>query len=502
MGEALLVLLSVTNGHAAPPLVHSFEGDKGPGLAVCETGVTHCGLPEMGVAVNGKVAVEVTWQNVRVYDYNGKLLQSTPMMTFIRNTGLNPIPTEHRKPSGPSAPGPFELHVVYDEFISRWIVTVTGQNDSMIVSASSDPAGKWGGVYPSCLNGGPCLDYDPAVHIGYDRNGVYYCGGHLGDDNPNTVPKVAYDCFAIPQEEVKGIAQGTPPPHINRVHNMPLDIVPSIDHNPSKTPSEPALFAAKSCDRTVPGACQNSNGFYFEWVVDTFTWKGATGSYNEGGEQLVKTDVGSTRNKWQYSKPCCGEMASIPQAGDKTVTLRVAESHRLANLAQFGSHLYGVMGSGPCTSSCGSQGVDSNNVMFFVDLDCTKTKACVVSQTSKIAGDFNPEFGTVGVDQFGNIGIVASSSTLSTDLSVLLWTRRKADAPGTFNGPVTVVAGTQPYSCLDTRNVNVIGNAAGVLTALDPSDGTKLWTAQQWSGDAAKCVWNTRIVQYQIEGKK
>jgi hypothetical protein len=43
-----------------------------------------------------------------------------------------------------------------------------------------------------------------------------------------------------------------------------------------------------------------------------------------------------------------------------------------------------------------------------------------------------------------------------------------------------------------------IGNAAGVLTALDPLDGTKLWTTEQWSNDAARCVWNTRIVEYEI----
>jgi hypothetical protein len=45
----------------------------------------------------------------------------------------------------------------------------------------------------------------------------------------------------------------------------------------------------------------------------------------------------------------------------------------------------------------------------------------------------------------------------------------------------------------------VIGNAAGVLTALDPLDGSSLWTTEQWSNDAARCVWNTRIVEYRIE---
>ena len=69
--------------------VKSFDGDRGPGAAVCDTGVMHCILPEMDVSANGKVVVQVTWQNVRVYDYNGRLLQSTPMTSFIRSAGLD-----------------------------------------------------------------------------------------------------------------------------------------------------------------------------------------------------------------------------------------------------------------------------------------------------------------------------------------------------------------------------------------------------------------------------
>jgi len=68
---------------------------------------------------------------------------------------------------------------------------------------------------------------------------------------------------------------------------------------------------------------------------------------------------------------------------------------------------------------------------------------------------------------------------------------------------VTLQAGAQLVRYLVavftmTELFATVGNAAGILTALDPLDGTKLWTAQQWSNDASRCVWNTRIVQYQI----
>jgi hypothetical protein len=464
-------LLSPVGMATAQTIVASFDGDSGPGLAVCESGVTHCGRqPEMNVAVNGKQVVQVTWQNVRVYDYSGTLLQSTPLASFIRKAGLDPMPPKGGK-------GPFEPHVVFDEFIGRWIITSTCHSDCLLVSASSDPLGSWGGVYLSCQEGGPCLDSDPGIKLGYDKNGVYSCAGHMGDDNPATARGASYDCFAVPPAEVKAIAQATPPAHINRAHNMPLDVVPAIDHNPDKAAGAPAFFMNKSCDHNAKAnACQRSADFPFEWIVNTFTWNGPTGRYNaSAAQQSVKTDIGSTANKWLYNTPCCGANASIPQAGSDSVTLRAAGSHRVMNVVQFGSHLHGVLGSGPCTgSSCRAQGTDTNNVMFYVDLDCSKSAACVVSQTAKISGaGFNPEFGTVGVDVKGNVGIVAVSST-------------------------TIIAGTQPHTCMANQNMMHIGSTVGILTARDPLDGTKLWTTEQWANNAAPCVFNTRIIEYQI----
>src|SRR5579871_4132885 len=105
---AIACLLLAGAPAAAQTVVHSFDGDHGPGRAVCETGVTHCGFPDMNAAVNGKQVVQVTWQNVSVYDYSGRMLKSVPLKTFISDAGLNPIPKQHRKPAGPYAPGPFE----------------------------------------------------------------------------------------------------------------------------------------------------------------------------------------------------------------------------------------------------------------------------------------------------------------------------------------------------------------------------------------------------------
>lgn len=500
---AVLVLFSAGTVRSQT-IVRSFDGDTGAGAAPCDAGRTHCGWADMNVGVNGTQVVQVTWQNVRIYDYNGKLLRSTAMETFIRDSGLDPIPPP-RNPNAapdPKAPpiqlGPYEPNVVFDEFIHRWIVTVSGKSDSMLVSTTSDAQGPWKGINLSCLAGGPCLSNDPALHIGYDKNGVYYCGGHVGGGNPNTLAGVAYDCIAVPSAEVEGISRGVAPAHINRANNMPHEVFPVVDHNAKKAPRAPAFFMAKTCDRSVQGGCQNAMRYSFQWIVDTFSWSGPTGTFNAGGEQLVKTAVGSAQNKWLFNKPCCGQLAIIPQAGSD-IALRGAESHRFSNLVQHGTHVHGVMSSGPCTSDCGEQGADTHNIAFWVDMDCSRPAACVVSQTAKISGpDVNPEFATIGVDASGNVGITAVSWTPTTDLSILLWTHRASDAPNTIKGPTTVVTGKYPYTCESGKEYANVENPAGVTTALDPADGTKLWASHQWANNAARCVWNTRIFQFQV----
>jgi len=487
---ACFVFMSLPVG--AQTIVRSFDGDKGPETAQCNAEEVRCGRQaEMMAAANGKQVVQVTWQHVNIYDYNGKLLHSTSLPDFIRKAGLDPMPQARR--ANVTEKGPFEPHIVFDEFIGRWIINLSCLNDCFMVSASSDPAGAWHGVYLTCLQGGPCLNNDPSLQLGYDKNGVYHCAAHLGDDNPNTIKGVAYDCFAIPPEEVKGIGEGKEPGHLNRKHNMMMHIRPAVDQSPRKATNAPALFAARTCDRSVPGGCQNAHNFEFQWLVTSFTWNGANGTWGE--DHSIKTDVGSQQDKWLYNVPCCGPKAAIPQAGSD-IGVRAQESHRLNNLVQNGSHLQVVFSSGPCTQDCGAQGEDKSNVMFWADLDCTNTNACRVAQTAKIAGP-DALFPSIGVDNKGNVGIVAASSSEKDYLSILLWTHRTTDPANTFNPPITVVAGTKPYTCPNRMNLALIASAVGMLTVRDPLDGSKLWTTHQYSGDATPCVWNSRIIEYQ-----
>jgi hypothetical protein len=215
----------------------------------------------------------------------------------------------------------------------------------------------------------------------------------------------------------------------------------------------------------------------------------------------VKTDVGSKADKWVYNTPCCGELASVPQAG-ASVPLRAAGSHRVLNLVQTGRHLHGVLGSGPCTHDCGAQGTDTNNLMIYVDLDCSDPKSLRGARHGEDRGARRPPiFGTVGVDSQGNVGILAMSSTASTDLQ----------------HPRVVAQGGRDRPRLHGPDRRRQGHAAPHLHAR-PEDGPsgqhrrhsypagpqgrpKLWTSLQWSNDAAPCVFNTRIVAYQLAEK-
>ena len=78
----VLCLLLPVVAAMAQTVVHSFDGDAGPGEAVCKPSPSHCSWPDMSAAVSPNQVVEATWQNVRVYDHSGHLLRSTPMGTF------------------------------------------------------------------------------------------------------------------------------------------------------------------------------------------------------------------------------------------------------------------------------------------------------------------------------------------------------------------------------------------------------------------------------------
>ena len=449
----------------AVTIVRQFDGDHGPGLAACQVSGGHCDRPDGNIAANGTQVLQATWQNVNVYDYAGNLVRSTPMPSFITAAGL-------------SAGKPIETRVVFDEFIQRWIVTTTCAKDCLLVSATADATGPWAGIYIANYVG------DASIRLGYDKNGVYLSEYIASGSDPNT-QNISLIDFAIPSAEMKWTSSFAPA-HVNRSQNTPLDGMPIIDHTPTKAAGDPAFFLAKTCPG---GSCQNDLNASFKWIVTTVTWSGTAASFS--GDQLVMTEVGSTQNRWIFNKPLDGL-----QSGSGT-TYRLVETHRVENVIQRGHHLYGVMGSGPCTSGCGAQGTDSGNIAFWTDLDCTNASACTVAQTGKIASASESyAFPTIGVDSNGNIGIAAAALSSTQEQSIRVWRHLVAQAPGSVDGPTTVIDGLHPYTCVGTQNS--FANAIGLTTVQDPVDGTKLWTWHQYASSPSPCVWGTRLFEVQL----
>jgi hypothetical protein len=454
-----------TDAPSAMTIVHSFDGQIGAGLTACTAMGGHCDRPEMNAAANGSQVVQVSSIGVSVYSYTGTLLATTPLPMFITNAGL--------QTTGPKA---IEPHVVYDEFIQRWVITVSAAFDGLLVSASSDATGAWAGVY---IDNDP---NDPSIHLGYDINGVYLSEVQAGTNPDAGFNGVAGVYFAIPSSEMKWVGTFAPA-HKNRAANMPIDGMPAIDQSLTKQSTDHAFFVTKSCN----GNCQNASAYSFHWIVNTVTWSGTTATY--GADQIIKTAVGSTQDQWLYNTP----IAAVPQAGS-TTPIRPTEGHRVMTVAQTGSHLYTTLGSGPCTTTtCGAQGNDTNDLFFWVDLDCSAA-ACVVAQTGKVS-DPNDHlvFATIGATLNGNLGIVAASVGAAIDPSILMWTHATTDVPSTLNGPSMVMAGTQPDTCI--ASPISFASAVGISTVRDPLDPTKLWTTHQYSNSASPCVWATRVIE-------
>jgi hypothetical protein len=445
-------------------VVRQFDGDTGPGLAACQATGGHCDRPDFNMASDGTHVVQVTWQHVNVYDYSGQLTSSMTLSQLITSVGL--VPT-----TANGAP-PYEAHVVFDEHVGRWIITASCRYDCVLVSATSDPAGAWGGIYLN--NNGT----DPGIHLGYDKNGVYLSEFDSAAHDANTA-SFSYVDFAIPSAEIAWTGTFAPT-HLNKSAGTPLDGQPAIDNDTTKAANAPAYFLCKTC---ASGGCQNSTNFAFSWLLTQVTWSGTTATY--AADQLVPST-------FVYNTP-----VNAPQAGS-TVQLRVIEDHRVIDAVQRGSHVYGVLGSGPCTSNCGAQGADANDMFFWVDLDCTTPAACTVAVTGKASDpSLHLFYPSIGVDSAGNAGVVAAASSASTNISLYAYRHLATDATGALSAPLAVTTGTQPYTCINATQVS-FANALGIGTVRDPNDGTKLWTTQQYGASASPCVWSTRLVEYQL----
>ena len=427
-------------------VTRSFDGDRGDAGAGCggSPGCQYKDHPDMGIDANGTQVVEVTGQNVMVFDYSGAVLAKTSLAAFITNAGL-------------TAGTLNDPRVSFDPFISRWIVVCSCSADYLMVSATSDATGSWKGVALGVNSG------DLTMYPGWDKNGVYVSeyGGNAS----------AYDVVALPANDVAFSGAGTISlTHENTFTNFPFETRPAVDPDPAKAAGAPAYFIARS------GPNQNGTNVALNVLVDSVTWSGTT---------ATKQTQHALSSGFLYNTP----LASAPQPS--TPGLRPTESHRFMSAAMAGSHLHGVVGSGPCASSCGAQGVDAHQLFYWFDVDTTTMTIADSAKVSSPTLDYL--FPSLAVDVNGNVGMVATATSASTDPEIVLFSHRTSDAKSAVTGPLVATPGTNVYAC---GGANPVGWGDYSTTTRDPVDPTKLWAVEEYAASTTACAWQTRILQF------
>src|ERR1051325_10309804 len=102
--------------------------------------------------------------------------------------------------------------------------------------------------------------------------------------------------------------------------------------------------------------------------------------------------------------------------------------------------------SGPCTSDCGTQGADANNLFYWFDI---AAETMTLNQKAKVShSSLSLLFPTLAKDGRRNIGIGVTGSSSSQYPSAYLCTHLASDsARARINGPFLAHSGTESYSC-------------------------------------------------------
>ncbi len=431
------------NGSSGVNVVAQFDGDSGVGNPPA-----YKDHPDMAIAANGTQVVETTGQNVNVYSNSGAALNSTSTSNFI-NQAVGTV----GKVNDP--------RIVYDPFISRWLFVCSCSANYLIVSASSDATGSWKGLPLSGDSG------DLLMAVGFDKNGVY-----VSETDASLVGKL----FALPNSDVAWSGSG----NISLAHEgiatgQPFQM-PAIDLNSGKSLTDAEYFVSHT------PVSQNGTNVPVALLLTSVTWSGLPSNPSANfSSTTIPTNL-------LYNTPINAAQPSSPG-------IRAVESHRVFGVySSAGQHLYAVVGSGPCTSNCGSQGADSHDLFFFFDVNIpglTLNEAVKVSSSQ-----LTLLFPSLAVDSRGNVAMAATGVSNSQNPSVYEWHKLATDSSGAVHGPNLLTAGSASYSCVNSP----VGWGTYSTTAQDAGDGTKLWTVQEYGNSSVPCNWSTRLLQFQVVG--
>ncbi len=458
-----LVIFFLLSLASAQTVVTQFEGDSGTGGS-SSTAPTYKDHPDATIAEGNNYILEVTGQDVNVYTTAGATTSSTDFVTWYTAAGVTC--TTRTDP-----------RVSYDTFISRFIVveSCSTGGDYIIVSSSNNlSTATWKSVSISSTTG------DLTMRPGFDKNGVY-----VTEFIPGSSP-IKYVVFAFPSADLAWSGGGAP--SISNLQTFTpenFEVNPVTDLNASKAATDPELFVALSSPQATANVA-------FNLLVDKLVWpNGGVGGACTNGTGAAPCATYTTGAASIVSGFNENLNVNEPQPSGGA-SIRTNESVRIFGyMQQVGSHLYIVRGTGPCTASCGTQGVDTHQLFFWWDVDPV---ALTITQKGKVSdANLGYYFPVLAADASGNLLIAAGGISSTKDASIYSWYRLTGDPLGTLRGATLVKDGTQVMTTCN--NGTTIGWGTYYNGVQDGDDPTKVWIVEGYAASTTPCQWHTRILQ-------
>jgi hypothetical protein len=452
----LILVLAISLACHGQTVVHSFDGDVGAGTS------SNPDHPNPYADSNGTYVVSVTWQNFLISNYSGTPISTTGILTFLSNAGFTC-----------TYPAATEVRVIYDRFISRWIVVTNcdGPKDLFIVSSGSDPTtSTWKGVALQVSPGA-----DPTLKIAYDKNWVA-----VTESTPACGPTTATEIL-LPQADAAWSGGG----NVSLTHEVigtchTFEAIPCMDTNASKGTTAPFYFVSRV------GQTQTQTNAALTLAVDTFTPTSATaGTLSAAGSPTTIT------TPYLYNTPVDPAQPGSPSG------VRGAESHRGYSCTSTNStDMQLVWSTGPCSTSgtCNSETVNTHQHTDWFDV---ATPALTLIQSAKIfSTSIDYIFPSLGLDSSNNTAIVATGCGTSQFCSIYSWTHFASDASGVIHGPTLLTSGTANYQVCNTTPHPGWGDYASTLQ--DVSNPATVWTIAEYANSSTPCASYTRILDLQL----
>lgn len=408
--------------------------------------------------------MQTTGQSVYAWTKTGTLVSGYPI-SF--NSLMNNASPAVSGTNGASSVAFSDPRCYYNEFIGsgRFIVVVGHGNAQsttaphILVSSGNDlSTATWASGQPDTTGS---VIGDVVPHIGYNKWWTAFTA---------FLNTSQYRTIVIPNADLSG---GT----LNFSHSVSADIDletwPAIDHSTSTLVGDPLYITGRG---TPAQNCTN--------CAVTFHTRSITGADSTHPSVSGLTDITSGVSI-TYDTP----LAAGPNQPSTAIPIKITESHRMQRINQYkdGSgnvHLVGVLNDGPRTETWNGW------VGFDVDPVGTTVRAA-----KRVFGGSTDVymFNDVDIDSSQRFVVCGGRYSATLNASIVCWW--SPDDWTTVNGPYTIFSGTAAYP---GNNVNNGGWGTYGAIQTDPSDGTKIWTTNQYGGNTTQYVWSTRVNQVSL----